>query len=343
MVVSKKSALGISKEAKIGIIGFIVLGAVLFTFNFLNRKNVFSTNLIITAEFKKLDYIKKGELVLIKGREAGRVVAIYKDGDRLLVDLDIEPTTRVPKTAKAVISELSMLGGRTISLVFDAPCTNNCLESGAVVPGSVYTLKEQVEAGAGPILKSFGKLADSLTGPNGMDQMLENAYASLHSLQKTTSKTNSQFRGLQRSLPGNVRNFRELTAALLGATPNGTELAESMASNREMALALDSLVHNLSNLDQAAMDSMTQILYTAYEAAGKVPEQLEGVKANIAKADTVLDGLELSLAPYQRGQKGMVPKLLYSQAFRDSTQQSIKDLSEQIKGIRETPEQYLSF
>lgn len=328
----------VSKEAKIGVIGFIVLGTILFTFNYLNRKNVFSTNLIITAEFKRLDYIKKGEMVLIKGREAGKVVSIYKDGARLLVDLDIEPETKIPKTAKAVIAELSMLGGRTVSIVYDKPCTGDCLQSGALIPGTVYTMKEQVTAGAGPILKSFGKFADSLTGPNGMDQMLENAYASLHSLQKTTNATNKQFRGLQRSLPGDIRGFRELTATLLGATSNNADLV----SNREMALALDSLLDNLSSMDQATIDSMTQLLYRASEAAEKVPQQLEGVKANIAKAEGILDSLELSLVPYQRGQKGTVPQLLYSQALRDSTQQSIRDLSEQIKGIRETPQEYLS-
>lgn len=332
-----------TKEARIGVIGFVVLATVLFTFNYLNRKNVFSRNLIITAEFKNLDYIKKGELVLIKGREAGRIVSIYQDGERLLVDLDIEPDTKIPPTAQAVIAELSMLGGRTISIVYEGVCEKDCLKSGAVIQGSVYTMKEQVAESAAPILKSIGNLADTLAGPNGMQQVLDNAYASLNSLQKTTNDAKGQLRGLNRSLPADIRGFRDLTAALLGATPdNSAVVAENMASNRDMALALDTLLTNLSSLSQADIDSMTQLLYTAYDAAQKVPEQLKGAKTMTTKANAVLDSLEESLKAYQEGAEGTIPSLLYSQAMRDSTQQSIRDLSKEIKAIRENPENYLS-
>lgn len=333
----------ISKEAKIGLIGFIVFSTTLFIFNYLNRQNVFSRNLIITAEFKDLNYIRKGEMVLIKGREYGKVVAIYKEGERLLVDLDIEPDTRIPKTATAVISELSLMGGHTVSIMYDKACIEGCLESGDVIPGSVYTLKEQVAEGAGPILKNIGNLADTIAGPNGMDKVLKQAYSSLHSLKKTTNKTNSQLSGLKKTFPKDIKGFRELTAALLSAkADNSKVLAENMASTREMAMALDTLLNNLSSLTQADIDSMTQLLYTAYDAAQKVPQQLESLKTNVAKADNVLDSLELSLAPYQRGQKGTVPKLLYSEPFKEDTQQSIQDLSKQVKDIRENPKKYLS-
>ncbi|MFK7796742.1 MAG: MlaD family protein [Aureispira sp.] len=335
--------MGVTKEAKIGVIGFVVLATVLFAFNYLNRKNVFSQNLTITVEFKNLDYIKKGEVVLIKGREAGKIVAIYKDGKRLLVDLGIEPDTKIPPTAKAVISELSLLGGRAISIVYEGTCTSNCLESGAVIQGSVYTMKEQVAESATPILKSIGNLADTIAGPNGMQQVLDNAYASLNSLRKTTDGAKGQLRGLNRSLPADIRGFRDLTAALLGATPNNSAaIAERMTSNRAMAMALDTLLNNLSSLSQVDIDSMTQLLYTAYDAAQKVPEQLKGARGMTTKANAVLDSLEESLKAYQEGAEGTVPKLLYSQAMRDSTQQSIRDLSKQIKAIRANPENYLS-
>lgn len=333
----------ISKEAKIGLIGFVVLSATLFAFNYLNRQNIFSRNLIITAEFKDLNFIKKGEMVLIKGREYGKVVAIYKEGERLLVDLDIEPDTQIPKTATAVISELSLMGGHTISIMYDKACMADCLESGDVIPGTVYTLKEQVAEGAGPILKGIGNLADTIAGPNGMDKVLQQAYTSLNNLKRNTNKTNKQLGGLKRTFPKDIKGFREMTDALLGAKANNSKvLAENMASTREMALALDSLLNNLSSLTQADIDSMTQLLYTAYDAAQKVPQQVESLKTNVAKADNVLDSLAMSLAPYQRGQKGTVPKLLYEETFKEDTQQSIQDLSKQVKDIRENPKKYLS-
>lgn len=333
----------ISKEAKIGFIGFIVFVTILYILNYLNRQNVFSRNLIITAQFENLDYIKKGEKVLIKGREYGRVVAIYKDEERLLVDLDIEPNTKIPKTASAVISEFSLMGGRVVSIVYDTTCESNCLVSGDVIPGTVYTLKEQVAAGAAPILKSIGKLADTIAGPNGIDKVLHSAYASLHSLKQTTDKAKGQLHGLKRTLPANIRNFKELTAVLLGATPNNSSaVTESMMSNRAMAMALDTLLHNLSSLDQTAIDSMTQLLYTAYEAAQKIPKQLSNINTIVTKTNDNLDSLAWSLVPYQKGKEGKVPQLLYNKTLRDTIQKGIKDFSNKTERIRENPEKYLS-
>ncbi len=333
----------ITKEAKIGILGFVVFVTILFVFNYLNRQNVFSRNLIITASFEDINFIKKGEKVLIKGREYGTVVAIYKEGDALLVDLDIEPGTQIPKTATAVISELSLMGGHTVSIVYEKACQSDCLATGDVIPGTVYTMKEQVAEGAEPILRKISDLADTIAGPNGMDKVLNGAYNSLNRLKKSTDKTNRQLRGMKSSLPTSVKNFKELTTTLLQATPNrSATIANNVASNQEMAVALNTMLNNISSLTQADIDSMTQVLYSAYEMAEKVPEQLGKVKTGVKSADKTLDKIAVGLQPYQRGSKGTVAKLLYDEAFKDSTQQSARDVAKQAKDIREHPEKYLS-
>ncbi|BDS13239.1 MlaD family protein [Aureispira anguillae] len=329
--------MNISKEAKVGFIGLVVLFSTLFLFNYLNRKNVFSTNLIIIAEFDDIEFLKKGNLVLIKGREYGRVAAIYKKEGRLLVDMDIDPSTQIPPNAKAVISEASLLGGRTVSIVYEGACTNNCLQSGAIIPGEISNMATQVAAVAEPILKSFGKIADTLMGPNGMEAMLAKAYASAAGLAKTTKGFEGKMRGMNRTLPSTIKNFKELTASLL---KDGTmeTMANSSESN-EMALALDSLVNNLSSLSQDDIDAMTKILYTLNEQAKTFPEKVNQGKAMLKKADKGLDKLSQKIAPYQEGASGTIPKLLYDADYKDSLNHKIQNVAQKIRDIREHPEE----
>lgn len=333
----------ISKEAKVGFIGLVVLFTTLFIFNYLNRKNVFSTNLIITAEFDDIEFLKKGNLVLIKGREYGRVSAIYKQNKKLFVDMDIEPTTQIPPNAKAVIAEASLLGGRTISIVYTGSCQGNCLTSGAIIPGEVQNLTTQVATAAEPILQSVGKVIDTLMGPNGMQTMLNNAHASAARLATTTKKLEQKMRSMNQTLPQNIKEFKGLTSALLNKdTKQLTQALASTNDSRAMAMALDSLVQNLSSLTQEDIEAMTKILYTLREQAKKLPENIEKGKQLTAKADKSLDQLNQKIASYQKGASGTIPKLLYEAAYKDSLKVKINKTAQKIKDIREHPEKNLT-
>lgn len=328
----------ISKEVRVGFIGVIILLTSLFAFNYLNRSNVFSRNLIIKAKFNDIEFLKKGNPVYIKGKEYGEVVTIYKEGEVLWVDLDIDPDTKIPPNAKAVITELSLLGGRMITINYTGICEGDCLKDGDIILGEVVNMKTQVAAMAEPILKSFGKMADTLMGPNGMDRMLEKAYASAASLAKTTKGFENKMRGMNKTLPGTIKSFKDLTAGLLAGDVN----ASDMASTREMALALDSLLDNLSSLSQEDIDAMTKILYTLGDQVKAMPKTVQKAEAMLAKADKTLDSLNLKIAPYQKGASGTIPKLLYNEAYKDSLGATIQNASEKLRDIREYPQNNLS-
>ena len=327
-----------SKEVRIGFIGFIVLFATLFTLNYLNRANVFSRNLIIKAKFNDLEFLKKGDPVYLKGKQYGTVVFIYKEGDILWADLDIAPETKIPRDAKAVITELSMLGGRMVTINYTGACEGDCLKSGDIIPGEVINMKSQVTAMAGPILKSFGEMADTLMGPDGVNRMIEKAYASAAGLAKTTKGFEHKMRGMNKTLPVTIKNFKDLTTSLL----EGSVGASDVTSSREMAMAMDSLLDNLSSLSQEDIDAMTEILYTLGDQAKEMPKMIEKAENLLANADKTLDSLNLQLAPYQKGASGMVPKLLYDEDYRDSLNASIQNGSEKLRTIRMHPEQNLS-
>lgn len=337
-IIIQTNILKVSNEARIGIIGFITLAVVLFAFNYLNRRNVFSRNLIITARFDALNFIHENDAVFVKGRQVGKVVAIYIEDGSYKVDMDIDPYARIPKTATAEITELSVMGGQMVNIHHQGVCTNNCLVSGDEIEGTVSSLQERIAAQAKPILDKVGSFADSLMGPNGMDQTFANAYASLNSLKKNTQRLGGSIKGAD--IPGNARYYREFTDVLLNKKTNAPA---ELADTRALALQLDSLVGNLAGLTQKDIEGMVEIIYTARTAGEKVPDQIKGFEGTITTANNTLDTLQNSLQAYLPGSEGMIPTLLYDETFRDSTQWKIQDWSDLFKDIRLHPEKYLKF
>ena len=332
-----------SKEIRVGVIGLIVLFTTLFTFNYLNRQNTFSTNLIITAKFKDIEFLKKGNPVLIKGREYGHVANIYKEGDDLFVEMDIESGTMIPSSAKASITEMSLLGGRVVALIYSGSCAGDCLKSGAVIPGEVNNLASQVETFAEPILKQFGKIADTLLGPNGIETMLNKAHASAAGLAKTTKSFEGKMRGMSKTLPGTIKSFRDLTDQLANAeAAQLKDMAAGSVGDAETQMALDSLIQSLASMSNEDIEAMTKILYTAGEYMDKkVPPMIEKGKTALKKADASVDGLTKKMKAFEEGAEGTIPKLLYDGPYKDSLNLKIQKLSEKLRDIREYPEKYL--
>ncbi len=332
-----------SKEVKIGFVGLVLVFSIMYLFNYLKQNNAFSTNMIITAKLENIEFLKKGNLVLIKGRPYGYVVAVYKVGDDLFVDMDIEGEAQIPSSAKAVISELSLLGGRTISISYQGQCNENCLKNGDVIPGEVYTMKEQIAIAADPVLRKFGKMADTLMSPEGMNAMLNNAYASLSNLSKTTKRLEEKMKGMSRTFPASVTNFKVLTESFLNSDADQLKNdALSSVGDENTPLALDSLINNLASLSQEDIDAMTKILYTAAGQLEKLPPIIEKGEKAIANADQKLTALENKINGFQKGASGTIPKLLYNADFKDSLNNSIQNATQKIRDIREHPELNIS-
>lgn len=272
----------------------------------------------------------------MKGLQVGKVVEIYMEEDGYKVDMDLDPYARLPKSATAQITEYSIMGGQVINIHHQGACTNDCLVTGDQIEGTVSNLKGRVAAQAKPILDKVGSFADSLMGPNGMDQALANAYASLNSLKKNTQGLKSSIKSA--GVPSNARYYRNLTDALLGKTAN---VSAELVDTRGLALQLDSLVDHLAGLTQSDIEEMVQLIYAAREAGEKVPEQIKGIEGTISTANTTLDSLQNSLYAYLPGREGTIPTLLYDGTLRDSTQWKIQNWSELLKDIRMYPEKYL--
>ena len=295
--------------------------------------------MIITAKCQDIEFLKKGNLVLIKGRDYGYVAATYKVGDDLYVDMDIETSVKIPPSAKAVISELSLLGGRTISIVYEGSCTDDCLQSGAIIPGEVYTIKEQSENFVGPGLKKFGNLCDSMMGPNGLQNILDNAYSSISGLAKTTNALQQKMKGMSKTLPLTIKNFKALTESLLKT--DQSEIS-SPVEDEKVQLALDSLLDKFASLTQDDIDAMTKILYTAAQKLPELPAKINKGNDILLKADKGLDDINNKLEVIRIDEPGAISQLLYDTDYKDSIIYEIGKANTKIQDIRLNPEKKLT-
>lgn len=323
-----------SKEVKIGIIGLVVFFTLIYSVNYTKKQNLFSTNMVITAQFDAIDFVKVGAPVYVRGRIVGEVVDVFKEGEKLYLNLDIEPINILPKNTKASIYSESILGGTAITLLYEEACESNCLETGDRIEGSLDGMQQTVERAAKPILDKLGTAADRLNNDStGIDKMLEEAYASIHALEKRTAGWKGSAYKASKSIPVTVRNLRDMTGGLVS----------NVGANAEQQAAIDSLLQTMSNLTQEDIDEMVKVLYTAAEELPKLEPLVNKSTTAIPKINNQIDSVNLLLESYlPGGDNTKITQLLYDEALKDTTQVKIQGMSTTIGDIRKYPQKYLS-
>lgn len=281
------------------------------------------------GEFKNIEFIGQANIVLARGREIGRVTDIYKEGTSIFVEMDIETESKIPIDAKAMITELSYLGGRTVSLIYEESCDGNCLEDGAIIPGYVSTLKEVVAAVAQPILDSISIKIDTLLGPSGINNLLFQATNSIVQLNKTVEGLNKQMSVSFTGLPDQIKSMDQSMEGMLAiADNNNTQLVNDLKSYQELlsAFAKNPGLETLSRMNKKVID---------------FNQKIDQFKPKLSIVDSTIDQLQLKINSIENGDSKLAT-LLMDTDFRDSTQYMLEELSASINEIRLHPENNLS-
>ena len=141
-------------EVKIGILGVIATVLLIWGYNFLQGKNILSSDIVVEAEFSSVDGLNIAAPVTILGYKVGAVTNIMPSADysKVVVEMNIVHGTKVPKDAVAVIVQPSLMGGKEISLRFVGDCGGNCIETGGKLRGDVSGMIDGVLEVADPYL-----------------------------------------------------------------------------------------------------------------------------------------------------------------------------------------------
>jgi phospholipid/cholesterol/gamma-HCH transport system substrate-binding protein len=143
-------AMTLSKEAKVGL--FFIVSIILFgvMLEVGNRWKIFDRGVPYKAFLSSSTGLKQGDAVKLAGVEVGTISGIAVRDNRVQVDFEVKPGTRIKQDSAAGIHMTSLLGGQFLGLTFGSP------NSPDLPPGS--TVKSADSAGIDTVLDNMGGL-----------------------------------------------------------------------------------------------------------------------------------------------------------------------------------------
>lgn len=140
----------LSQEIKVGL--FFVLSLLLFgiMLEIGNHWKIFDTGIPYQVFLSSSTGLKAGDTVKLAGVEVGAISKISVLEDKVLVNFEVKPGTRIKQDSVAGIRMASMLGGQFLGLSFGSPGSPD------LPPGS--TVKSSDSAGVDAIIDSVGGL-----------------------------------------------------------------------------------------------------------------------------------------------------------------------------------------
>lgn len=140
----------LSHEAKVGL--FFIVGIILFglMLEVGNRWKIFDRGVPYRTMLSSSTGLKQGDAVKLAGVEVGAITRISVLDDKVQVDFEVTPGTRIRKDTVAGIRMASMLGGQFLGLSFGSAGSPD------LPPGSTVTGAES--AGIDALMDSMGSL-----------------------------------------------------------------------------------------------------------------------------------------------------------------------------------------
>lgn len=313
------------KELIVGIVGLALgVGLIYGLAKFKNWRRA-QQGLVLFVRFSEADELDRNTILTISGMEVGRVSESYRKGDSIYARINILEPVQLPKNTNALLMQTSSLGGRAIELQFSDACSgSSCLQGGEVIPGKVYTLKDQISGGIRQYaLDPLDSIMDSFAGKK-LEDMLEEVEASLLQLAQTSLSIRRQIEqqgiGLKQGL----------------GTASSTSAGYAQKSSDEWPALLASLSSNLEALKkldmQAKQDSLSQGMQRVEELNSSGLAKLQSSAASIDKLNEQL--------LLQVGEDGRFASWLYDAQLRDSSKAKIQALQVLLEDIRLHPEKY---
>ncbi|MDC0231529.1 MlaD family protein [Aureispira] len=316
-------------EVKIGILGVSALLLLYWGNNFLRGKNVFSSDIVANAIFTSVDGLNIAAPVTIHGYKVGAVTNISptEDYSKVIVEINIIENTKIPKNAKAVLVQPSLMGGKEISLQFVGNCGDNCLVSGETLQGDVSGMIDGVLEVADPYL---GKI-DTILG----------------AISKLSTDENKQlgqtFNELQ-SVISNVKVLTNLVNNLLVSSSVNISVAlsnlkEITGNIKKNNGEITGMLQNINLITKQVKDAdLESTIGSAKGALDNINEVVSGLEETLGKANGLLENIS-KITDFE-SQDGLIATLFGDKNFKGDVDEVIDNLNRLLQDIRIHPERY---
>ncbi|WMX16093.1 MlaD family protein [Aureispira sp. CCB-E] len=316
-------------EVKIGILGLVSIVLLIWGYNFLQGKNIFSSDIVANAVFTSVDGLNIAAPVTISGYKVGAVTNIKPSPDysHVIVEMNIQDGTKIPKDARAVLVQPSLMGGKEISLKFVGDCGNDCLESGGTLQGNVSGMVDGILEVADPYL---GKI-DTILGAVAKLSMDDN------------KQLNATFKELQGVIT-NVKVLTDLVNNLLVSSSVNISVALSNLKKitgniKDSNGEITSMLQNINTITTQVKDAdLEKTIASAKEALDNINQVVNGLDGTLSKANNMIDNIG-KITDFEN-QNGLVAALFNDKNFKGDIDEVVENLNLLLQDIRLHPERY---
>jgi ABC-type transporter Mla subunit MlaD len=258
---------------------------------------------------------------------------------RITIAIDLHQQLKLPANTRAVLTYTSVLGGRQINLVTDTTVligerrlvgersrttnqTNEFLQHLDTIPGTVLDIPQQIaDATAKPRRKLDSLLRIYSVDGNGR-ALIASTQASIEKLKNNTAAVSAQLRGMQKTLPNQLKTYAQMSAEYR------TKMPAYMAQLDSLNKTAEGLKNK--NLDKTIrgatlkMDTFNQMAVSYRPTLQKADASIDKVAAQIQKIP--------ENATYQ--------KLVLADSVPKNLQKKIQSTQTTLKDIYTNPEKY---
>lgn len=319
----------ISNEIKVGLLAVVSISLLIWGFSFLKGKNLLTKTIVATAVFKSVDGLNIAAPVTINGYKVGAVTAIRPNADysAVIVELSIGNETKVPKNARAVMVQPSLMGGKEVSLKFVGNCGGNCLVTGDEIQGDASGMIDGVLEIADPYLGKIDTILGAITDLSQDEKgQLGVAFNDLQGI-----ITNVKV------LTDLVNNLLVSSSANIAVTMSNLKvITENIKDNNN---EITGMLQNINAITKQVKEADLQgTIGSAKGALDNIDKTAADLQVTLNKANTAIDNVNKLLDMSK--QDGLIAALFNDKSFKGDVNQAIDNLNRLMADIRNHPERY---
>lgn len=324
------------KEAKIGALLLAVIAAAIWGFNFLKGQDLFSKTLQLQAHFENVDQLSSSSPVLINGVKVGSVTEVeldLKDVNNVIVHFNIEKVSHIPKTAKAVLTSVGLMGGKALQIEFSQACSggSDCLQDNDILQSEVKgllstmvndkTMNSYVDKAKTKINELFGNGSSE----SDLNTMMSELKLTISNLNSMTGKINSILGSASRDVSNVTKNLSSFSNTLKDNNPKLDEILNNVAQ----------LTTELKQANIAATVSSTK---ASIDEAGNT---INGLKETVTKANQAIARINSIVDGVEQG-KGSLGQMVNDKKLYQELVQSSNEIKLLLQDVRLNPKRYIN-
>jgi len=325
------------KEVKIGALVLIVSAIMVWGFNFLKGKDLFAKSLSLETNYSYVDQLSPSSPVLINGVKVGNVTDVQLDKSNVknvVVKFTIEDVDHVPKTAKAALVSVGLMGGKAINIVFKKPCSGNgdCLEDGDKLVG-----------------ETVGMLS-SMLGEDAIDGYVETAQTKINELMGNEDGGDSDFTLMLEDLKGSIANLNTITEKVNKILASSAYDVKNVTNNLEsftntLNASSSKLTGIINNVDAVTQDlknaNIAQTVNTAESAIAETKTAITSIKSTIETTNQTMARVTDLVNKVENGE-GSLGMLVNDKELYKDLQNTSEEIGLLLQDVRLNPKRYIN-